>query len=81
MFLRSFWPLPFLIVGKNGPAGPKWDLSYIVPYFLKDPTKYLGRDEAQTGPWHGHGTTKTGYGTTEAGCRGGSRYVEGDSKI
>ena len=27
------------------------------------------------------GATKTGYGTTETGCRGGSRYVEGGSKI
>ena len=24
----------------------------------------------------GYGTTRTGYGTAQVGCRGGSRYVE-----
>ena len=28
---------------------------------------------------NGYGTTHSGYGTTPVGCRGGNRYVEGES--
>ena len=47
----------------------------------KKPSPNIGLLIGDAGPSIGCGTTELGYGTTPNGCRGGSRFVKGDSEI